>query len=41
VRVPTSDLGDAGVEAFASFTVTPVFSGDALTNLCVHVVEIV
>jgi len=39
--VPTSDLGDAGVEAFASFTVTPVFSGDALTNLCVHVVEIV
>ena len=39
--VPTSDLGDAGVEAIASFTVTPMFSAGALTNLCVDVIEVV
>lgn len=39
--VPTADLGDAGVEGVASFTVTPVFSDDALANLCVDVIEAV
>jgi len=36
--VPVSDLADAGVETVASFTVTPVFTAGALTNLCIHVV---
>lgn len=38
-KVPMSDLGDATVEMTASFTVTPVFSDDTLTNLCVDVVD--
>lgn len=37
--IPTSDLGDAtAVDAIVAFTVTPVFSGTDLTNLCVDVI---
>ncbi len=36
--VPTSDLGDAGVESVVSFTLKPVFDdNEQLTNLCVTV----
>jgi hypothetical protein len=36
-HVPAIDLGDAGVEMFATFTVTPVEDGDL--HLCVDVIE--
>ena len=37
--IPTSDLGYAtAVDAIVAFTVTPVFSGTVLTNLCVDVI---
>ena len=36
--VPLSDLGDAeNVVGIVSFTVTPIFDGETLTNLCVDV----
>lgn len=38
--VPTADLGDAGIEAIAAFTLKPVLGADgAPTNLCVTVVD--
>lgn len=37
--VPASDLGDAGVESFATFTVTPVSDPDL--HLCVAIVDTV
>ena len=39
VGIPTSDLdGATDVIGVVAFTVTPVFDGDTLTNLCVDVV---
>lgn len=39
-RVPAADLGDAGIENIASFTLKPVLSADGKpTHLCVAVVE--
>lgn len=38
--VPTKLLGGDTVGAVASFTVTPVFDGENLTNLCVTVVDL-
>ena len=41
-EVPTSDLGNpSGVGAVASFTITPVFTGKNLTNLCVDIINFV
>lgn len=40
-NIPTSDLGDPSeVAAIAAFTVTPLFAGDNLTNLCVNVTDL-
>jgi len=38
--VPTADLGDAGVEGVAAFTLKPILGADAApTNLCVTVTD--
>jgi hypothetical protein len=39
-KVPAADLGDPGIEGFASFTLKPVMGADGKpTNLCVTVVD--
>jgi len=38
-KVPTADLGDAGVETLAAFTASVVFDDSTLTNVCVTVIS--
>jgi len=41
-NIPTADLGDPSeVIGVASFTVTPVFKGGNLSNLCIDVIQLV
>jgi len=37
-KVPTDELGDAGVETIAAFTASVVFVDSTLTNVCVTVI---
>lgn len=38
-RVPTADLGDAGVERIVAIELTSILSEEIVTNLCVEVME--